>query len=456
MTKRSQQDKSTRKYLSGHAEAEAQLVTYLTGVASQHGHGLVIPCYGEGEGVARALRTIPSGPRGPVLTIVIVNACSESPPWVHEANAKSLERIRLDYNEPECLSPGVFLHAHPAGSLLVIDRATRAFLPPRQGVGLARKIGADLILALIAQGQIDSPWIHCSDADVAFPADYFEQIEGESAETPAARIYRFRHVGDADPRTNEAALQYEISLRYYVLGLRFANSAYAFHSIGSTLALHATAYTRVRGFPRRRAAEDFYLLNKIAKVGAVENLEGAPLELSSRPSSRVPFGTGASVIRLLEAPTPALEMYDPAVFHHLRAWQRALEQAGRHCTQQPDLRSLIREQAHRDTRVQAERLMETLESLGALEAAEAALAASPRAASKRLHDGFDGFRTLKLVHALRDEGLPDLPMREALARSPFISLTGLGPSPSTSRLADRVEALDSASCGTLREATFGA
>lgn len=435
-------DKAVRKYLADYAEVEVRLRAHFATEAPRYGHGLVIPCYGEGEGIAGTLMTVPKGPRGPVLTIVVVNACAKSPPWVHQANAKTLERIRLDYDELESLAPGASLRSHPAGAVLVVDRATRAFLPPSQGVGLARKIGADLLLALKAESRIDSPWIHCSDADVTFPADYFDQVDVDPAETVAARIYRFHHEEGADARSYEAALQYEISLRYYVLGLRFATSTYAFHSIGSTMALHAAAYARVRGFPRRRAAEDFYLLNKIAKVGCIENLEGEPMHLSSRASSRVPFGTGASVRRLLEAPIPALKLYDPALFNHLRVWQRILEHTGEGCDQTRDLRALIREQALRDPEVQAEGLIEALESIGALEAAETTLAASPRSASRRLHDNFDGFRTLKLIHALRDAGLADLPMREALARAPFISLAGLGPSPSMPQLAGRVEALD--------------
>jgi hypothetical protein len=39
---------------------------------------------------------------------------------------------------------------------------------------------------------------------------------------------------------------------------------------------------------------------------------------------------------------------------------------------------------------------------------------------RRLHTWFDGFRTLKFVHAFRSAGHPELPFREALARAAFI------------------------------------
>ena len=47
----------------------------------------------------------------------------------------------------------------------------------------------------------------------------------------------------------------------------------------------------------------------------------------------------------------------------------------------------------------------------------------PEAMRRRFHTWFDAFRTLKLVHALRDEGLPSLAWREALAEAPFTRLS---------------------------------
>ena len=48
--------------------------------------------------------------------------------------------------------------------------------------------------------------------------------------------------------------------------MKYARSPYAFHTIGSTMAVSANHYAKVRGFPKREAGEDFYLLNKLAKV----------------------------------------------------------------------------------------------------------------------------------------------------------------------------------------------
>ena len=437
-------DKAVRKYLAGYAEDEINLVDETRAQAPRFAHGLTIPCHAEGEGVEACLASVPKGDRGNVLVVLVVNAPADASEKIRASNALTLERIRLAYGSPRSLSASALLYPHPAGALLVIDRSTRIPLPRRQGVGLARKIGADLLLALAEDGQLDSPWIHCSDADAILPSDYFQQVGGASARGAAALLYRFRHVADGDPRQHEAALQYEISLRYYVLGLRFAGSPYAFHSIGSTLAVQAGAYARVRGFPRREAAEDFYLLNKLAKVGDVRRLSGDPIRLSSRSSFRVPFGTGAAVGRLLEAPDPVLSTYDPRVFHGLRCWLRVLEAALEHSEARLDLRGRVLEGSRLDAGIEGEHLIRGLEETGAFELAEAALAEPGANRGKRLLDAFDGFRTLKLIHALRDTGLDNLPLGEALQRAEFMSSAPKVLAASTVELAQEVGALDEA------------
>ncbi len=436
--------KAVRKYLASHAEPESQLSESFAAGLPPYGHVLAIPASGETGELVQTLSSIPSSPLGPVLTILVVNAPPDSPNWVHRANAKTLQELAGDGAAAKVLSPNATLREHARGDLLVVDRATDPNrFPPGQGVGLARKIGGDLALALIASGHVTSPWIHVSDADVIFPDDYFEQVPESADPRTGALLYRFRHRPGDDSRSYEAALQYEATLRYYVTGLGFAGSKYAFHSIGSTLALRASAYAQVRGFPRRTAAEDFYLLNKIAKVGRVQSLPGAPLKLSSRVSSRVPFGTGAAIGRMLENPERERATYHPALFYHLRAWLDTLESAiaENPLPQDPaaTLIGMARERAARDPVADPDRLVSALDATGALAAAADALAAPRRTVRRRAHDGFDGFRTLKLLHALRDSGLPDLPLREALGRADFLSLPQAGENESLEKLVARIE-----------------
>src|SRR5690606_7285065 len=113
-----------------------------------------------------------------------------------------------------------------------------------------------------------------------------------------ALLFPFRHEGPADEPVTRATELYEASLRYHVLGLAHAGSPYAYHSIGSTLAVQARAYALVRGVPKRSAGEDFYLLDKLAKVAPLLRARGEPVRIRARFSTRVPFGTGPAVARI--------------------------------------------------------------------------------------------------------------------------------------------------------------
>lgn len=434
--------RARKQYLDRYAEPEAREVGALQ---RPFGHVLTIPAYGEGQELRDALASIPAGPLGDVLTVLVVNGRADSPRSMQDANLATLEELRAASGCGVPIAPNAVVHEHPRGALLLVDRATPGReLPPRHGVGLARKIAADIALALWSEGRVASPWIHCTDADVALPMDYFEAAnrgasklpDGSSAPdasmvlaassslgTPdapeAALLYPFRHV-DA---TREA-LEYEISLRYYVTGLRFAGSPYAFHTIGSTVAIHANAYARVRGFPKRLAAEDFYLLNKLAKVGAIRSLDGEPIRLSARSSSRTPFGTGRAIERAREGERDLapLCVYHPEVFCYVGAWLqtlRALAEAG----EAADPADLLAKQIGSWPAADPDRLRAHLEACGGWEAARIGVkrCRTPATRAKHLDGGFDAFRTLKLIHALRAGGLASIPLRDALSQATFVT-----------------------------------
>ena len=412
--------RAENQYLDRYAEPEAR---ELGPLRRRFGHVLTIPAYGEGRELMRALASIPAGALGDVLTVLVINGRSDSPASMKEANRAALEALRADGDRGIPLGSNASVCEHPRGALLLVDRATRGReFPPRHGVGLARKIAADIALALWSEGNVAAPWIHCTDADVVLPADYFEAAAAaDTRDSDAALLYPFQHI-DA---TREA-LEYEISLRYYVAGLRFAGSPYAFHTIGSTLAVHSSAYARVRGFPKRLAGEDFYLLNKLAKLGAIRPLDGEPIRLSARASKRTPFGTGRALERARDrARDPApLCVYHPDVFSDLGAWLQtldALAEAG----EVADPSDLLAKQIGAWPCADAQRLAAQLDEIGAWAAARIGVlrCRTPVTRAKHLHGGFDAFRTLKLIHALRAGGLASIPLREALSKAPFVSAT---------------------------------
>jgi hypothetical protein len=197
--------------------------------------------------------------------------------------------------------------------------------------------------------------------------------------------------------------RYEIFLRYYVLGLADAGSSYAFHTLGSTLAIHALAYAKVRGFPRRNAGEDFYLMNKLAKVGEIRHLGGAPLLIRGRPSHRVPFGTGAALKQITGAAArgEAYRVYAPEVFLQLKICLTAIELA---CADRMsmDPRGSLERAAQLHGRTNTRALDQAITELGLFSALSRAksISTDQRTMARHVHTWFDAFRTLKLIHTL--------------------------------------------------------
>ena len=154
-------------------------------------------------------------------------------------------------------------------------------------MGLARKLGCDLACRLLMEGKIASEVLCNSDADARLPADYSSQVASACGERTVALSMPYRHYA-TDPALSRAADTYELYLRHQQSATEQAGSPYAYPALGSTLAVTAPAYCQVRGFPQRNAAEDFYLLNKLAKIGEVRYPTGTAVNLRARLSHRVP------------------------------------------------------------------------------------------------------------------------------------------------------------------------
>jgi len=318
--------------------------------------------------------------------------------------------------------------------LLLVDRFSEGRkIPAKGGVGHARKIGADLATSLIYSKRILSPWIHCSDGDVHLPETYFacSHAVQDAGGKYSALVYPYHHSDDQGDAENEdvilATQLYEFSLRYYVAGMKYARSPYAFHTIGSTMAVRASHYAKVRGFPRREAGEDFYLLNKLAKVGIVLELEASPdcqpIEIEARRSDRVPFGTGAAVnkITALSHPESEFRFYHPMVFVLLRLWLQALPAIWQ--SRSSDLTSGVFPDHPEKSNAQL-LLLDGLKEMGTQKALEHAFRQSKDLDqfTRQMHTWFDAFRTLKLIHALRDNLLSSVSYRTLEVNQIFCTL----------------------------------
>ncbi len=405
-------DRTVQKYLTRYAEGESALCDAVDGAWSSV---VVVPACREGDGLFATLRSLDAASAhggGRALIVLVINARLNASKDTLAVNHTTQAALCA---EAENVADGLWLKTQESSDVLLVDRTSdgRRF-PVDQGVGLARKIGCDVALALWARQRLTAEWIRTTDADATVPLDYFQSTAEAHAMT---LIMPFHHTVSGDDAFQEAIALYDIWLRYYVMGLGWAGSPYAFQTVGSTMAMRPKAYAQVRGFPRKQAAEDFYLLNKLAKVGRVHRHQGKPIVLHGRPSDRVPFGTGAGVTKIYQAHDELpFQLYEPRVFDCLRSWFQALNAFATHGRMET-VQSQLLESGWTSSG------LEILEGLGAFRILRDAVenTRSESACRRRLHTAFDAFKTLRTVHELRDHLWPNRPWREALAEAPFLS-----------------------------------
>jgi hypothetical protein len=400
-----------QKYLQRYADGSAGYAACLQGSWS---HILVVPVFAEDFNAVLAVAEQIAAPAA-LLEIWVLNAPESA---THDQLA--LHRMLLDDLErlaDECLVlvPGMRLVRIGGRHIVVLEYWEEGQrLAVREGVGLARKKGADLALALWASGRVQHRWLWMTDADARLPPDYFERLVNKFANSasyrhaqrlPVACVYPFSHLLEGSPAQQAALQQYEAKIRHYRAGLLSAGSPYAFTALGSLIACDMQAYAMVRGIPRRAAAEDFYLLNKLAKTGRIEHLDGAPVILSGRISLRVPFGTGRALAEALQndGTTARLDLYPPHCFTSLGVFLHAAgtacqapgwtaEQRLAYCAEQLTLHHFAPRKVM--TCFDALQIGRGLRSLQA--------GHGPVQVQQQFHEWFDALKTLQWIHWWRD------------------------------------------------------
>ncbi|WP_428264485.1 hypothetical protein [Haliangium sp.] len=424
------------QYLKRYAAPEAALAV----AGGRYEHVCVIPALDESATLLTGLE--PARCHGRWLCVLVVNATADATPAVRARNAALVRDLAAACRGPVVPladAPPMWRGDRGGYDLLVVDRSSDSHaLPAGQGVGLARRIGADIALAHRAAGIVRSRWIHLTDADVELPGDYFTAAAAAPAKA-CALLYPFWHRDGDDAAIDAATGLYELYLRYHRLGLAWAGSPYAWHTVGSTLAVDAEAYAAVRGVPRRQAGEDFYLIDKLVKLGPIAEPASGPVLITARRSQRAPFGTGAATATIAAelARGQVYEIYHPRVYALLGAWLRALERFADAPAEAAEaaLDAAVHANGTGASRCSPDEhtlLARAVDAIGARAALADthARARSPAARRRRVEHWFDAFRTLKLIHALRDLGLASRPWPEALTRAPFltdIDLTGADP-----------------------------
>tara|TARA_R110000737_G_scaffold1598_18_gene4842 strand:- start:7160 stop:8422 length:1263 start_codon:yes stop_codon:yes gene_type:complete len=411
-----QADKTSLKYLAHFAETEVRsLVSFPADVSYQH--VLVIPAFMESAQFIE--RFIDSTlVQQQCLLIVVVNQPNSDFGRQHQQAQGDLStRITQQGNllwQQDNLRLIDLTHAKSNktanSAILLVDRYSKP-IPTEQGVGLARKIGADLAVKLFFEGNILSSWVHSSDADAHLPDNYLTAhvTNNLTLKTAVATCCNFYHHSE-QVDIHQANKRYEKALRYYVAGLQYAQSPYAYFTIGSILSFDIKAYCQARGFPKRSAGEDFYLLNKLAKLGKVAYLPDVTIKLDARPSQRVPFGTGPAVQSIMQLTEQGQDYlyYHPEVFIALK-----------HCLHAFDNLWQDRQQPNIWLARLPEKTQQALTNIGLLTFITKQKSAQKIQFDKQLTVWFDSFKTLKFIHALRDLGFQNIALEQAIADAPF-------------------------------------
>jgi glycosyltransferase involved in cell wall biosynthesis len=414
-------------YLQHYSTGEKwNLVANDTGNISQV---VVIPAYAEREMLFSTLASIAQNPSSSLeysFVLCVINNKDNSPSAAIKNNLETIKYLEAlvkktslrKFNTDQEIYPLLLTLSDAKMKLGYINASSRGYEIPQNlgGVGMARKIGMDMALRLLKKSSAPRNLIISLDADTLVQNNYLSAIKNYFTQKIKTAIVAYEHQMPLNYEEQAAICCYEIFLRYWVLGLKYAKSPWAFHSIGSTIVTSTEAYLEVRGMNKREAGEDFYFLSKLAKMSKIGYIKETCVYPSARPSARVPFGTGKRIQRFLagEGKEEYL-LYDPQIFVILADWLQFMKNQFI-CGDDEIL-------------IKTERIHPKLKSF--LKSCDFAAvwskirrnAKDEKTFTRQFNDWFDGFKTLKLINYFTKEVYPQINMFEALDR--ILSMSGI-------------------------------
>lgn len=338
---------------------------------SQFDAVIVIPVLAELEHLPETLNSLQKV-RGEFAVVLVINNRLSASMNLKQDNLTILEQLRS--GELSMLS------------LFWIDCAsTGNEFSEKMGVGLARRIGMDTALTILS----DSGFITSLDADTLVEEDYLEQLKATLTEPISAGYFRFKHQKAENDALQHAIDSYEEYLHHYVEGLKLAGSPYAYHSIGSTMAVTAEAYVLADGIPvKRLAGEDFYFLQNVAKNCRIVEIPSTVYP-SARISARTPFGTGQRMIEYKEGRNGE-ELFSKSSFEKLGEFLRTVEE------------HIDSENCRFVNEIHGDFLHNYLDEIG-FQAVWSKIQLNYKSSANKLkafHRWFDGLKTLKLIKGI--------------------------------------------------------
>ena len=282
------------------------------------------------------------------------------------------------------------------------------------GVGWARKLAMDEAARRLSPDGI----IVCLDGDCTVSNNYLDEIQRQFLMHPddEAASISFEHPLDqVSGHEREAIMQYELHLRYLVQAQRWCGHPFAFHTVGSAMAVRRNAYLSQGGMNTRRAGEDFYFLQKFIETGKLFEIKNATVYPSSRISFRVPFGTGRAMAQVLNERRNWLTT-NFETFKKIKPLFQLIEE--------------LPEGGERHISIpEANEISDFLHQINFYEkVADIARHTNSKASfKKRFFRFFNAFQMIRYMHYMRDHHYEDLPVEEAIRQ--FRAETGLQTNP---------------------------
>ncbi len=376
---------------------------------------VIIPALAESSSLPETLRSLARNPEHVLrrtLVIVVVN----NPPVAGASDRKKESDIAQEWaadNRKTLQWLSRNAEQLPLNLAWIDKSSPGAELPRHRGVGLARKIGTDTFLDLLqddesvqeAPSALGKIHILHLDADTQVDADYLPGAKAAFRNTDAGAVcLDFEHSPAQDQHTREIITAYELFLHYYVAGLQWAGSPYAFHTIGSTMACTASAYIRALGIPpARRGGEDFYFLQKVAKQDGVKTSAETTVHPSPRSSSRVPIGTGPHVRDQTAIRAAMDHSYNPYVFAEIKNLYDTVTE-GTDMKAQDITRRL--QNIELSAFLENHRFPQIWQKLQRQHSADSARL-------RAFHQWFDGLMIYKLIRRLTQSSLPKVELAQA-------------------------------------------
>jgi hypothetical protein len=360
---------------------------------------VVIPAYLEKDITQTLLSLKNTVPVQGVTEVLIIVNFSESDSQENKKINRTAYQVLVDWCRNHSSSSMQF---YP---LLAPD------LPDKHaGAGLARKIGMDE--ASYRFGWVDYPdgIILSLDADALVEASYFQAVKNEMDAFPASGgcILRYAHPisGTEFPEAVYKAITlYELHLRYYKNALQYSGFPYAYYTIGSCFGVRAGFYVQQGGMNRRKAGEDFYFLNKLFPHRSFLEINSTCVYPSPRPSSRVPFGTGPVIQKIVNTGNMNFLTYNLQAFVALKSFFNLV----------PELHSMPEEKLKHTIETFPRSLQNFLRNNGFNKKLKEIRknTASQVTFIKRFFIWFDGFNVIKFLNYSHVEYYPRIDVVEA-------------------------------------------